>query len=248
MFRFGGTHEGPANLIPFKTILPYLRGSGGVVIGGINIIGNIVLLVPVGLLVAIIFGKLSWKKMLAVASGAGLLIETMQEVLQVGIFDIDDVMLNGLGVIIGFWLFAIFSKWIRSGNYKAIGITAAVVVAFAVAAVYAIYPRGNQRINSMHREQKSPADLLPEKEDNMLQGADPCKGTGGTGQIVSVADNTLTIKAANGTNKMIKLTDKTIMRNSMGPATKFDLKTGDEVTVVIDESETAALVLICSGS
>jgi hypothetical protein len=41
MLNFGA-HEGPANLIPFKTIIPYLLGQGGLIIGGLNIGGNII--------------------------------------------------------------------------------------------------------------------------------------------------------------------------------------------------------------
>ena len=110
MFRFGGTQEGPANLIPFKTILPYLLGEKGFMIAVINIVGNIVLLVPIGFLVPFVYRNNGWKKMLAVAVGAGLAIEGMQEVLRVGIFDIDDVILNGLGVMIGYWAFTILVK------------------------------------------------------------------------------------------------------------------------------------------
>ncbi|MDN3655931.1 VanZ family protein [Ferruginibacter paludis] len=83
MFKFGGTHEGPANLVPFKTILPYLFGGQGLIIGGLNIVGNIVLLVPIGFLVPLIFRSMTWKKMLAIAVASGLLIEGMQVVLHV---------------------------------------------------------------------------------------------------------------------------------------------------------------------
>lgn len=142
MFKFGGTHEGPANLVPFKTILPYLSGGQGLIIGGLNIVGNIVLLVPIGFLVPLIFRNISWKRMLAIAFAAGLLIEGMQVVLHVGIFDIDDVILNGLGVMVGYWTFLMLMNWVRSGKYKTIVIAALIVIVAAGAAVYAIYPKG----------------------------------------------------------------------------------------------------------
>ena len=56
MIKFGGSHEGPASLIPFKTILPYLLGEKGLIIAGINLVGNVVLLVPVGFLVPFAIG------------------------------------------------------------------------------------------------------------------------------------------------------------------------------------------------
>jgi hypothetical protein len=33
-FNFGGTQDGPGNWIPFQTIIPYLLGSKGWLIGG----------------------------------------------------------------------------------------------------------------------------------------------------------------------------------------------------------------------
>jgi glycopeptide antibiotics resistance protein len=113
MLNFGGTHEGPANFVPFKTILPYLLGEKGFIIAGINIVGNIVLLVPIGFLVPFVYLKMTWKKSFALAVAAGFAIEGMQEVLLVGIFDIDDVILNGVGVMVGYWGFTIFPKKVQ---------------------------------------------------------------------------------------------------------------------------------------
>ena len=108
MFRLGGTESGrPANFVPFKTILWYLLGRNGLLIGGINIVGNIVLLVPVGLLLPFVIRDLTWKKSLAIATASGLALEILQAAFRVGIFDIDDVILNGLGVMIGYWVFAL---------------------------------------------------------------------------------------------------------------------------------------------
>jgi glycopeptide antibiotics resistance protein len=142
MFRFGGTHDGPANLVPFKTILLYLFGGQGLIIGGLNIVGNIVLLVPVGFLLPLIFRNITWKKMLAIAVASGLLIEGMQVVLHVGIFDIDDVILNGLGVMIGYWTFLILMNWMRSGKFKTVVFAALIVIIVAGVLVYAFYPKG----------------------------------------------------------------------------------------------------------
>jgi glycopeptide antibiotics resistance protein len=114
MFKFGGTQEGPANLVPFKTILPYLLGEKGLLIAFINLVGNIVLLVPIGFLVPFVHRNMTWKKTLVLAVAAGFVIEGMQAVLRVGIFDIDDVILNGLGVVVGYWSFRILAKWVHS--------------------------------------------------------------------------------------------------------------------------------------
>ena len=118
MLNFGGTHNGPANLVPFKTILPYLLGKKGLIIAVINLIGNIVLLVPIGFLVPIVFRNMTWKKTLVPAISAGFVIEAMQALLHVGIFDIDDVMLNGLGVMVGYWALRLLQRWRVRRNLK----------------------------------------------------------------------------------------------------------------------------------
>lgn len=118
MLNFGGTQSGQANFIPFKSILPYLLGERGFIIALINLVGNIVLLIPVGFIAPFIFRKITWKKSLALAVAAGLTLEVMQVTLRVGIFDIDDVILNGLGVMIGYWIFIIFAKWLRLKKHK----------------------------------------------------------------------------------------------------------------------------------
>lgn len=113
MFKFTGGGTGPANFVPFKTILPYLHGQKGLMIAIFELGGNIGLLVPIGFIVPLVYRKMTWQKSLAVAVAAGLAIEGMQVLLRVGIFDVDDVILNGLGVMIGYWVFATLAKWVR---------------------------------------------------------------------------------------------------------------------------------------
>ena len=112
MLNFGGTDAGPpANFLPFKTILPYVLGEKGLIIAGINLGGNIALFVPIGFLVSFVYRKMTWQKSLALAVAVGLAIEGMQVVFRVGIFDIDDVILNALGVMTGYWVFTFLVKW-----------------------------------------------------------------------------------------------------------------------------------------
>lgn len=110
MFNFGGTTTEvgrPANFIPFKSILSYLLGERGILMAFLNIGGNIILLIPVGILAVIIQSNITWKGALLWAICSGLLIEGLQVILNVGIFDIDDLILNGLGVMIGYWILKI---------------------------------------------------------------------------------------------------------------------------------------------
>jgi glycopeptide antibiotics resistance protein len=110
-FRFAA-EAGEANLLPFNTILPYLRGEPNWLIAILNLAGNIGLLAPVGFLVPFVYRNMNWGKSLVLAIGVGVAIEGAQTVL-IGIFDIDDVILNALGVMIGYWAFVIFEKRAR---------------------------------------------------------------------------------------------------------------------------------------
>lgn len=107
---FGGPQEGPANFLPFKTILPYLLGEKGFIISVINLAGNIILLVPIGFLIPFVYRQMTWRKSIALAVATGFALEGMQALFHVGIFDIDDVLLNGLGVVAGYWAFTVFAK------------------------------------------------------------------------------------------------------------------------------------------
>ena len=54
-----------------------------------------------------------------------------------------------------------------------------------------------------------------------------------------------TLERRDGKREIIKLTTQTTIKNSAGPATNTELKVGDRVTIVTDDTETASLVLVC---
>lgn len=107
---FGGTQDGPANLIPFKSILPYLLGERGLLGAILNLGGNIGLLVPIGFLAPLLYPKIGWPGIGLLAFISGLSIELTQSIFRLGIFDVDDLLLNGLGVLAGYALFRAFIR------------------------------------------------------------------------------------------------------------------------------------------
>ena len=241
MLNFSGVDAGHSpNFVPFKTIFPYLLGHKGWMIAMVNLLGNILLLVPVGFLIPFLYRNITWKKSLLLAIASGLVIELMQTVLRVGIFDIDDVILNALGVMIGYFAFVILEEWVRLRKYKRIIIAVIVVILATAGAFYAIYPKDPLVVPDVG------ADGFNNDQGNIHQGTDPCNGTGGTGQIIGKGTLTITIRRNDGAVQTIQLTDQTMFRNSSGPASESDLKIGDKVTVVVDASETAATVLVCN--
>jgi glycopeptide antibiotics resistance protein len=119
---------------------------------------------------------------------------------------------------------------------KNIIITAIVVV---VAAVFGGY--------------KGVALAANQSEGAIPQSGDLCGGTGGNGQIVSVGNNTFTLKRNDdGRDQIIHLTDQTTIKTSTGPASLSYLKTGDRVTLVGDPNRdgsfTADTVVVCNGT
>jgi glycopeptide antibiotics resistance protein len=112
-FRFAGTHTGPGNFVPFKTIVPLLIGGGNHLIAMVNLFGNIIPFMPIGLLAPLVVRSLSWQKALVLGVGIGLTFEVMEVVFRVGIFDIDDVILNAFGVLAGYGAFVIFQRRVQ---------------------------------------------------------------------------------------------------------------------------------------
>jgi glycopeptide antibiotics resistance protein len=243
MLNFGGTQVGDPNYVPFKTILPYLLGDNGFLIGALNIGGNIGFLIPIGFLLPFVFARIDWKRSLVVAVLSGMSIELTQVFLNIGIFDIDDVILNGLGVMVGYWLFLLFQK-IMSSSYRRVAIVGISILSTAAIVSLFVFAKQNE-LGFEPKHERNETNRLEQTKERVSQGVDPCNGTMGTGQIISIAENTITIKRRDGKDEIVVLTEKTDMRNSGGPITKSILKVGDRVTVVIDDSNTAMAVLVC---
>ena len=232
---FAGTHDGPANWIPFKTIVPYLLGSGGWLIGGMNIIGNIILLVPFGFLIPFVFTKINWKQIIVVSILCSFIIEGIQAILHIGIFDIDDVILNALGIIIGYWKFTI--RPICIAVIKKYKVITTIITLAIIASLYFGYKSFIKNLPPLRREINATKECC-----------DLCGGTGGTGKIIALGVNTLTIQRRDSIEQIIKVTEKTVYKTSTGIAAFKDLKIDNRVTVIIDETETASMVLLCQDA
>lgn len=101
----GSPHQS-INYIPFKTILLYLRLTGCPGIVMTNILGNVVAFIPMGFLLPVVFrsfGRLG--NLLLGVLIATSLVEVTQYIAGVGAFDVDDIILNVLGGILGYVAF-----------------------------------------------------------------------------------------------------------------------------------------------
>ncbi|MHA8080213.1 VanZ family protein [Aquirufa regiilacus] len=112
-FYFGGTQTGDPNWIPFKTIFGYFTGRKGLLISGLNLAGNLALLFPLGFVMQESFHYLGRKHIFFIAFIASMLIETTQALFKIGIFDVDDVLLNGMGLLLGYFVYTTMPRIIR---------------------------------------------------------------------------------------------------------------------------------------
>ena len=111
------------NLHPFAEIKRYLYYAGrvGTVLVLLNLLGNIICFIPYGFVIPVLSVRCSsFGKILLLSFLASLLVESIQLVSKLGSFDVDDIMLNTLGGILGYVLFlccnAILHIWNKKRN------------------------------------------------------------------------------------------------------------------------------------
>lgn len=96
-----------ANLKPFVTIRLFSSDRVSTEYSYKNIGGNIVGFIPLGILLPIVFPFLRrWWRLTLFVFGISLSFELFQLLTGVGVFDVDDLILNTGGGIIGFILYA----------------------------------------------------------------------------------------------------------------------------------------------
>ena len=92
-------HDYAFNLIPFKTISKYFSNPDFYNII-VNILGNIIIMMPVQFLLIKIFNLKDYKKCLLIDVIFVYIVEFLQLVTFTGVFDIDDMILNLVGMSI----------------------------------------------------------------------------------------------------------------------------------------------------
>ena len=91
------------NLVPFKTIIPYLTGSARVNFSVIieNLLGNLLLFLPLGFYMQVLSGRIRLLLRIMIVLSVPLLVEVLQYITGIGSADIDDVILNFVGGMAG---------------------------------------------------------------------------------------------------------------------------------------------------
>ena len=107
------------NVIPFETIIYYSRSlAKGINSAAIvNLVGNVVMFIPLGFFLPCVSKKArTLKGDIVMALICILCAEIVQVFTLLGYFDVDDLILNMLGVYVGFLLYA--SAFRRSAKSK----------------------------------------------------------------------------------------------------------------------------------
>jgi glycopeptide antibiotics resistance protein len=112
---FSKEHFEMTNIIPFRTITSYLKLMTKININIVitNLLGNLLMFTPMGMALPLLFDKKFNKlwKVVAFVIVVVLIIETIQFITFAGSADIDDLILNTIGAIIGYGIIQI--KMIR---------------------------------------------------------------------------------------------------------------------------------------
>ncbi|WP_245625143.1 VanZ family protein [Paenibacillus stellifer] len=106
------------NLVPFNTIRLYLRAAAWLPpqIVAVNLLGNVAVFVPLGMLLPPSCRMRSLLELLLWFIPGIFLVEILQMLLRAGSFDVDDIILNGLGVWIGYGLLRLCSRFFRKSG------------------------------------------------------------------------------------------------------------------------------------
>lgn len=116
------------NFVPFKTIYFYLFLAEINLNSRIeNLVGNVVGFIPFGFILPLLSKRfMSFKSILAVTFTSSLSYELLQLIFELGSFDVDDLILNTFGGLVGYILVRIFLFIIRprkkqAGKNKKVG-------------------------------------------------------------------------------------------------------------------------------
>jgi len=93
------------NIVPFKSLVEMVTSlkKYGFIAWGYNLFGNIVVFIPLGFLLLYVIDN-KFQKIMLISFCIILFAELMQLVSRLGIFDVDDIILNLLGCLVGYFI------------------------------------------------------------------------------------------------------------------------------------------------
>ncbi len=109
------------NLIPFKTIFEYTHFNLWIAL--MNVIGNIVLFIPLGLYLQISSRNKKALHGVVLVGVISLGVEITQYILGIGSADIDDIILNIFGGLLGIFIYRIIYLMLKDENKTRTAVT-----------------------------------------------------------------------------------------------------------------------------
>lgn len=136
--------------IPFAGIIEMIKG-GITFHSMINILGNIIMFMPIGFLAPILFNKLDNLKSIAILGFCISLFIEFTQLFLTRATDIDDLILNTLGTILGYLVFSSLKKSIPEFRRKIIDqsriiqnqfmLPACIIIPYMVIVIFGFYDR-----------------------------------------------------------------------------------------------------------
>lgn len=111
VFR-GSSAERSINLLPLSSYFDYGEHSYLMEKVALNIL-NVALFVPVGFLLGCGFRNLTWKRAFAIGAMVSVFIEILQLIFRKGLCEVDDVIHNVLGCMVGYGIYKLANLLIR---------------------------------------------------------------------------------------------------------------------------------------
>lgn len=104
------------NLIPFKEISRTIHDISSH--GLINLVGNFAIFMPYGILLGLMLRnkKISFIDAFILSFGLSLILELSQAFFSIGRYDVDDLILNSSGGLIGFIIFKLFALLVTTSS------------------------------------------------------------------------------------------------------------------------------------
>ncbi len=105
------------NLIPFKSVAYYFSRFANHQMNFVtfvaNMLGNLLLFFPMGVLLPNFTPKVRGGKFIVLGVGMIVAVELIQYFSTLGALDIDDVILNSVGLVLGYFAFVLLSKVVK---------------------------------------------------------------------------------------------------------------------------------------
>lgn len=117
LFRTDRTVVRNINLIPFQSIFEYMTNKHfNIWIAFMNVVGNIVIFIPLGLYLQIYKKNKKILNSVAIAGMTSLCVEIIQYIAGIGYTDIDDIILNTFGALLGILIYKMMFLLLKSEN------------------------------------------------------------------------------------------------------------------------------------